>query len=60
VNAFTHHYCQDGIYAATITLRADRVYRFRYLGKNGEWFREEAADDCEPVDSGGYNSVLYT
>jgi hypothetical protein len=48
---------EDGAYTATVTLAPGR-YRFRYLSEDGAWFNDDAADDYEPNEYGGQDSVL--
>jgi 1,4-alpha-glucan branching enzyme len=42
----------------SVTLDAGRRYAFRYRRANGECFNDEAADDYEPNEHGGYNCVI--
>lgn len=42
---------------ATVAIPAGRRYRFRYLCAD-EWFNDIAADDYEPNDFGGLDSVV--
>jgi 1,4-alpha-glucan branching enzyme len=42
----------------SVTLDGGRRYAFRYRRANGKWFNDEAADDYEPNEYGGYNCVI--
>jgi hypothetical protein len=43
---------------ASVVLDAGRRYAFRYLADGGRWFNDDAADDYEPNDFGGRDSVI--
>ncbi len=43
---------------ATVTLEAGRRYAFRYLAEGGRWFNDAAADDYQPNEYGGSDSVV--
>jgi 1,4-alpha-glucan branching enzyme len=43
---------------ASITLETGRRYAFRYLAEGGRWFNDEAADDYQPNEHGGSDSVV--
>jgi hypothetical protein len=43
---------------ASITLDAGRRYAFRYRRADGAWFNDDAADDYEPNEYGGYNCII--
>ena len=43
---------------ASVVVEAGRRYAFRYLANGGQWFNDEAADDYQPNDFGGSDSVV--
>lgn len=43
---------------AALTVPSGRRYAFRYLGQDGRWFNDDAADDYEGNDYGGQNGVI--
>ena len=43
---------------ASVVLDAGRRYAFRYLADDGQWFNDDAADDYQPNDFGGSDSVV--
>lgn len=44
--------------SVSVPLAAGRRYAFRYLREPGDWFNDEAADEYEPNEFGGMNSVI--
>ncbi len=42
----------------SVVVGSGRRYAFRYLAGKGSWFNDEAADDYQPNDLGGSDSVL--
>lgn len=42
----------------TVAVEAGRRYAFRYLATGGQWFNDEAADDYQPNQFGGSDSVV--
>jgi 1,4-alpha-glucan branching enzyme len=46
------------VWKATIELRADRSYRFRYLIDGREWLNDWFADDHVENQYGSYDSVV--
>jgi len=51
---------KDGSLAVTVTLAADRTYRFRYLLDGERWENDWAADDYVTNEFGGDDSVVHT
>ena len=43
---------------ASVVVEPGRRYAFRYLAEGGRWFNDEAADDYQPNQHGGSDSVL--
>ncbi len=46
------------VQTASVVLEGGRRYFFRYLDEGGRWFNDEAADDYQPNDFGGSDSVV--
>jgi 1,4-alpha-glucan branching enzyme len=51
---------KDGVFAASITLKAEQTYQFRYWIDDSRWDNDWAADDYVPNGYGGDNSVVKT
>ena len=51
---------QKGNYQATLDLKKDQQYQFRYLIDNQEWENDWAADDYQENPYGVKNSVVKT
>ncbi|MDQ4096656.1 MAG: isoamylase early set domain-containing protein [Actinomycetota bacterium] len=49
---------RGGRRVASVFLLPGRRYAFRYLGEGGQWFNDDAADDYEPNEYGGSDSVV--
>jgi 1,4-alpha-glucan branching enzyme len=49
---------KDGRFSRSISLRAGRSYRFRYLVNADRWENDQAADDFVPNPYGSADSVV--
>ncbi len=49
---------KSGGFSATVSLSADRSYRFRYFLDNGRWENDDAADRYVANDYGSEDSVV--
>jgi 1,4-alpha-glucan branching enzyme len=49
---------QRGRRITSVSLVPGRRYAFRYLAEGGQWFNDEAADDYQPNEFGGTDSVI--
>jgi hypothetical protein len=49
---------KDGSFSADVTLPKDSKHEFKYLVNETEWLNEPEADDQQPNDFGGSNSVI--
>jgi len=49
---------KDGSFSITISLKPGRHYRFRYLLDGQRWENDWAADNYQPNDYGGEDSVV--
>ena len=49
---------KDGSFSATVSLPAERPYRFRYLLDGERWENDWAADDYQPNAYGADDSVV--
>jgi 1,4-alpha-glucan branching enzyme len=45
-------------WTATVMLAPGRRYSFRYLAEGDRWFNDEEADDYQPNQYGGCDSVI--
>ncbi len=50
--------CENG-WTVSVELEPGRAYQYRYL-VDGKWFNDWNADDYEPNEHGGDNSVVFT
>lgn len=59
-NPETHRLAKrkDGSFSTTVSLDADRSYRFRYLVDGAVWANDEGADSFAPNRFGGQDGVL--
>lgn len=48
----------DGMCRASAVMNAGRRYAFRYLSEGGRWFNDHTADDYQPNEFGGSDSVV--
>lgn len=51
---------KDGVFAASLTLKAGQSYQFRYWIDDSRWENDWAADDYVPNGFGEDNSVVRT
>jgi 1,4-alpha-glucan branching enzyme len=49
---------KDGSFSATVELKADREYAFRYLIDGSNWENDPEADRTVPNEYGSQNSVV--
>ena len=50
----------NGTCSVSLVVDGGKRYRFRYVGEDGVWFNDEAADAYEASEHGGENCVLLT
>ena len=50
--------CKDGSFSLTVSLPANKDYRFRYLCNESEWLNDEAADSYKWNIYGSQDAVV--
>lgn len=48
----------NGMCRASVVMGAGRRYAFRYLAQGRRWFNDQTADDYQPNEFGGSDSVV--
>ena len=49
---------KDGAFSATVSLEADKAYRFRYFLDGERWENDDSADEYWPNEHGSDDSVV--
>jgi len=49
---------KDGRFSTTVSMAANRAYRFKYLVDNQRWENDLAADSYVPNDFGSEDSLI--